>query len=117
MTMSAHVPGPSSFVVVPVRASTNRGPRCTVDGTKKVVLDTLFSGAYQLDPRKRLIVHSSPYRSPEAPGMTLTRDDLRRIILVAHAQDAGFVDLVRMAELDPAAAFRGAILPWRRSAW
>jgi formylglycine-generating enzyme required for sulfatase activity len=42
--------------------------------------------------------------------MTLTRDHLRRIILVAHARDAGFVDLVGMAELDPSTAFRGAAL-------
>jgi formylglycine-generating enzyme required for sulfatase activity len=42
--------------------------------------------------------------------MTLTRDHLRRIILVARARDAGFVDLVGLAELDPARAFQGATM-------
>ena len=39
--------------------------------------------------------------------MTLTRDHLRRIIEVAHAQNLGFVELVGLAELDPARAFLG----------
>lgn len=41
---------------------------------------------------------------------TLTRDHLRRIVAVAHARDLGFVDLVGLAELDPATAFRGAVI-------
>ena len=39
--------------------------------------------------------------------MTLTRDHLRRLIEVAHAQEMGFVELVGLAELDPARAFQG----------
>ena len=41
---------------------------------------------------------------------TLTRDHMRRIVAVAHARDLGFVDLVGLAELDPATAFRGAVI-------
>ena len=41
--------------------------------------------------------------------MTLTRDHLRRLIEVAHAQEMGFVELVGLAELDPAKAFRGKV--------
>ena len=41
--------------------------------------------------------------------MTLTRDHLRRLIEVAHAQEMGFVELVGLAELDPAKAFRGVV--------
>jgi formylglycine-generating enzyme required for sulfatase activity len=41
---------------------------------------------------------------------TLTRDHMRRIVAVAHARDLGFVDLVGLAELDPAMAFRGAVI-------
>ncbi len=42
--------------------------------------------------------------------MSLTQDHLRRIAHVAHARDLGFVDLVGLAQLDPAQAFRGAVL-------
>ena len=42
--------------------------------------------------------------------MPLTRDANRRLVLVAHTPDAGFTELVGMAELDPATAFRGAPL-------
>ena len=41
--------------------------------------------------------------------MTLTRDHLRRLIEVAHAQKMGFVELVGLAELNPAKAFRGVV--------
>jgi len=49
-------------------------------------------------------------RARDEPGKTLTRDHLRRIAAVAHARDLEFVELVGLAELDPAAAFRGAII-------
>ena len=39
--------------------------------------------------------------------MPLTADVIRRAVLVAHANEAGFVELVGMAELDRATAFRG----------
>jgi len=39
--------------------------------------------------------------------MPLTADALRRVVLVAHAHDARFVELVGMAELDRATAFQG----------
>lgn len=42
--------------------------------------------------------------------MTLTHEHLSRIIDVAHAGDLQFVDLVGLAELDPATAFRGKVL-------
>jgi formylglycine-generating enzyme required for sulfatase activity len=42
--------------------------------------------------------------------VSLTKDHLRRIAQVAHARHLGFVDLVGLAELDPATAFRGAVL-------
>lgn len=42
--------------------------------------------------------------------MTLTRDHLRRIVDVAYARDLEFVELVGLAELDPATAFRGKTL-------
>ena len=42
--------------------------------------------------------------------MTMTSDHIRRIGQVAHASDLGFVDLVGLAELDPAQAFKGATL-------
>ena len=42
--------------------------------------------------------------------MPLTRDDLRRLAAVAHARGLGFVELVGLAELDPATAFRGAVI-------
>ncbi len=42
--------------------------------------------------------------------MTLTPDGIRRVVAVAHARDAGFVELVGMAELDPARAFKGAVM-------
>ena len=42
--------------------------------------------------------------------MTLTVSDLRRIARVAHARELNFVDLVRLVKLDPARAFRGAVL-------
>jgi formylglycine-generating enzyme required for sulfatase activity len=42
--------------------------------------------------------------------MSLTKDHLRRIARVAHARHLGFVELVGLAELDPATAFRGAVL-------
>ncbi|MSP00524.1 MAG: formylglycine-generating enzyme family protein [Acetobacteraceae bacterium] len=42
--------------------------------------------------------------------MTLTRDHLRRLVQVAHASDMGFVELVGLAELDPAEAFKGVTL-------
>jgi formylglycine-generating enzyme required for sulfatase activity len=48
-------------------------------------------------------------RAAEA-AKTLTRDHLRRIAAVAHARDLGFVSLVGLAELDPATAFRGAVI-------
>jgi hypothetical protein len=66
VTMSAHVP-PSSFVVVPVRDDGTGEPALPVDDTKKVVLDALFSGAYQLDPRKHLIVATSRIGPPKRP--------------------------------------------------
>ncbi|WP_158932672.1 pentapeptide repeat-containing protein [Acidisphaera sp. S103] len=40
--------------------------------------------------------------------MPLTEDMIRKAILVAHSKDAGFVELVGMAELNKATAFRGA---------
>jgi formylglycine-generating enzyme required for sulfatase activity len=40
--------------------------------------------------------------------MPLTANVIRRAVLVAYAKDAGFVELVGMAELDRATAFRGA---------
>ena len=42
--------------------------------------------------------------------MPLTADSLRRLVLVAHAADAGFVELVGMAEIDRAVAFHGAAM-------
>jgi hypothetical protein len=42
--------------------------------------------------------------------MSITEDAIRRAVLVAHANDARFVELVGMAELDRATAFRGASL-------
>jgi pentapeptide repeat protein len=42
--------------------------------------------------------------------VSLTRDHFRRIAQVAHARYLGFADLVGLAELDPATAFRGAVL-------
>jgi formylglycine-generating enzyme required for sulfatase activity len=48
--------------------------------------------------------------SGNATPKLLTRDHLRRIIAVAHARDLGFVDLVGLAELDPATSFRGAVI-------
>nr|WP_294508662.1 SUMF1/EgtB/PvdO family nonheme iron enzyme [uncultured Rhodopila sp.] len=42
--------------------------------------------------------------------MSLTDDVLRRIARVARARHLGFVELVGLAELDPATAFRGAVL-------
>jgi formylglycine-generating enzyme required for sulfatase activity len=43
--------------------------------------------------------------------VSLTPDHLQRLARVAHApRDMGFVDLVGLAELDPATAFRDAIL-------
>src|SRR5271157_1610608 len=42
--------------------------------------------------------------------MTLTRDHLRRIMLIAQSRDSGFVELVGLAELDPATAFQGATM-------
>ena len=42
--------------------------------------------------------------------MTLTPDMIRRVVSVAHAREAGFVELVGMAELDPARAFKGAVM-------
>ena len=42
--------------------------------------------------------------------MTLTIGDLRRIAKVAHARDLNFVELVGVAKLNPARAFRDAIL-------
>ncbi|MSP01310.1 MAG: hypothetical protein EXR07_09735 [Acetobacteraceae bacterium] len=49
-------------------------------------------------------------RSPTVKPPGLTRDHLRRIVEVAHAGKLGFVDLVGLAELDPATAFRGAAI-------
>jgi formylglycine-generating enzyme required for sulfatase activity len=40
----------------------------------------------------------------------LTANDLRRIAKVAHARDLNFIELVGLAKLNPAKAFRGAIL-------
>ena len=45
-----------------------------------------------------------------AKPLGLTRDDLRRIVEVAHAHSLGFVELVGLADLDPATAFRGATI-------
>ncbi len=42
--------------------------------------------------------------------MILNANDLRRIAKVAHARDLGFVELVALAKLNPAKAFKGAIL-------
>ncbi len=42
--------------------------------------------------------------------MPLTRDHIRRIVQVAHTPGMGFVELVGLAELDPADAFKGATL-------
>ncbi len=42
--------------------------------------------------------------------MPLTRDHLHRMLRVVQAQDVNFVELVGLAELDPADAFQGAIL-------
>jgi formylglycine-generating enzyme required for sulfatase activity len=42
--------------------------------------------------------------------MPLTQDHLRRIVRVLRAQNVGFVELVGLAELDPAEAFQGAVL-------
>ena len=42
--------------------------------------------------------------------MSLTPDHIRRIVQVAQSQDMGFVELVGLAELDPAEAFKGAVL-------
>jgi formylglycine-generating enzyme required for sulfatase activity len=42
--------------------------------------------------------------------VSLTDDVLRRIARVAQARHLGFVELVALAELDPATAFRGAVL-------
>jgi formylglycine-generating enzyme required for sulfatase activity len=42
--------------------------------------------------------------------VSLTDDVLRRIARVTHARHLGFVELVGLAELDPATAFRGAVL-------
>ena len=42
--------------------------------------------------------------------MSFTGDHLRRIARVAQARDLSFVELVGLAELDPATAFRGATL-------
>jgi len=39
--------------------------------------------------------------------MPVTADVIRRAVLVAHANEAGFVELVGMAEVDRATAFRG----------
>src|SRR5690348_10887225 len=39
--------------------------------------------------------------------MPLTRDVIRRAVTVVYAQEAGFVELVGIAELDRATAFRG----------
>jgi formylglycine-generating enzyme required for sulfatase activity len=40
--------------------------------------------------------------------LTFSRDHLRRIVAVAHTRGAGFVELVGIAELNPATAFLGA---------
>ena len=45
-----------------------------------------------------------------AKPLGLTRDHLRRIVEVAHAHPLGFVELVGLADLDPATAFRGATI-------
>ena len=42
--------------------------------------------------------------------MPLTADHLRRIARMALATGAGFVERVRLAELDPAVAFRDGLL-------
>ena len=42
--------------------------------------------------------------------MSFTKDHLRRIAQIAHARGLNFVELVGLAELDPATAFRGATL-------
>ena len=42
--------------------------------------------------------------------MPLTRDHLHRMLRVIRAEDANFVELVGLAELDPADAFQGAAL-------
>lgn len=42
--------------------------------------------------------------------MTLTAEHLKRMARVVHARDMGFVDLVSLAELDPATVFQGATL-------
>jgi uncharacterized protein YjbI with pentapeptide repeats len=44
------------------------------------------------------------------PPKVLTSDHRRCIVAVAHARDLGLVDLVGLAELDPATAFRCAII-------
>ena len=106
--MSARVPK-QAFVVTPIQRAGQNEPGKPVEGTRKVVLDALFSGVYQADARDRLII-ARAHVAPKSARNHLTRDDLRRIIMVAHAQDAGCVDLVGMAELDPSTAFRGAVL-------
>jgi formylglycine-generating enzyme required for sulfatase activity len=42
--------------------------------------------------------------------MTLTLDNIRQIVEVTYAEDLEFVDLVGLAELDPAMAFRGKVM-------
>jgi hypothetical protein len=44
------------FVVVPRRQPGDNRPPEAVDETKKVVLNAVFAGAYELDARKRLVV-------------------------------------------------------------
>ncbi len=49
-------------------------------------------------------------RRPRPAPHGLTRDHLRRIVEIAHARNLSFVELVGLAELDPAVAFRGAAI-------
>src|ERR1022692_4410464 len=53
---------------------------------------------------------SEPHVPRGDRSMTLTRDHLRRIVAVAHARNLRFVELAGLAELDPAMAFRGAVI-------
>lgn len=67
ITMSARVPK-QAFVVTPIQRAGQNEPGKPVEGTRKVVLDALFSGVYEADARDRLIIaraHVAPQKRSE----------------------------------------------------
>ncbi|MEJ0016490.1 MAG: hypothetical protein WDN25_07985 [Acetobacteraceae bacterium] len=67
IVMSARV-SREGFVVVPVHRDRANEPPAPLADTRKVVLDALFAGAYELDPRNRVVVARVRVGGPKKPA-------------------------------------------------